>query len=570
MATDQQMERAGPPLAELPAFARSLIRAGVVNEEVLREALAEKPSQTSIVRALVEQERVDEGALCRFLGAHYGVECLDLAGVTIDPILLELVPSKAARRLLAVPVREEDGLLIVAMADPTDIVAKDDLKALLRRDFQTVAAPYSQVLAVIERSQLNLKEQIDRSSEVGSAEGALATPVEEVVEEGPIIQLVRQTITQAILDRASDIHIEPINGAIRIRFRIDGVLHEVARVKPAAHQRLLSRIKVLAGLDISERRKPQDGRFSIGVEGKKADLRVATLPTYLGEKVVIRVLDTGTARLDLPQLGFLPEMQATYEQITSKPWGTILVTGPTGSGKSTTLYATLNRLNREETNVITVEDPVEYQLSGINQIQVNPAAGLTFAAALRSILRADPDIILVGEVRDRETAVIAIEAALTGHLVLTSLHTNDALSTPTRLYEMGVEPYLVASALSAVVGQRLARRLCVSCREQTTVTRSQLRALGFAPPADEEVFTVYGAHPEGCPRCSKTGYYGRIALHELLVVSEAIGRGIAERASAAQLGAIAREEGFLPLRQVGLAQVLQGITSIEELLRVLV
>jgi type IV pilus assembly protein PilB len=570
MATDQAMEQASPPLAELPAFARSLIRAGVVTEGALREALAEKPAQTSIVRALVEQERVDESALCRFLGAHYGVECLDLAGITIDPALLELVPSKMARRVLAVPVREEDGLLVVAMADPTDIVAKDDLKALLRRDFQTVAAPYSQVLAVIERSQLNLKEQIDRSSEVGSSQGALAAEVEEVLEEGPIIQAVRQTITQAILDRASDIHIEPINGAIRIRFRIDGVLHEVARVDPAAHQRLLSRIKVLAGLDISERRKPQDGRFTLGVEGKKADLRVATLPTYLGEKVVIRVLDTGTARLDLPQLGFLPEMQAAYEQITSKPWGTILVTGPTGSGKSTTLYATLNRLNREETNVITVEDPVEYQLSGINQIQVNPAAGLTFAAALRSILRADPDIILVGEVRDRETAVIAIEAALTGHLVLTSLHTNDALSTPTRLYEMGVEPYLVASALSAVVGQRLARRLCVSCREPTTITRSQLRELGFVPPADEEVFTIYRAHPEGCPRCSKTGYYGRIALHELLVVSEAIGRGIAERASARELGDIARAEGFWPLRQVGLAQVLRGITSIEELLRVLV
>ncbi len=555
---------------ELSSLARGLVNAGLVSEEGLREVLSTKGEQLSLIRALVEERRVDEMALCHFLSERYGVEELDLNGLSFDPDVVTLLPSRAARRYLALPIREESSSIMVAMVDPTDVVAKDDLKTVLRRDLHLVVVTYSQLLATIERSQLNLKEQFDLSELAEERKESSQADVADVVEDGPIVSLVNQMISQAVLDRASDIHVEPINGAIRIRFRIDGVLHEVGRLNANVHAKLMTRIKILAGLDISERRRPQDGRFSVGIEGQKVDLRVATLPTYLGEKVVIRVLDTGTARLDLEDLGFLPEVRRLYDKLTDKPWGTILITGPTGSGKSTTLYATLNRLNRVETNIITVEDPVEYQLSGIAQIQVNAGAGISFSSALRSILRADPDIILVGEVRDRETAEIAIESALTGHLVLTSLHTNDALSTPTRLFEMGVEPYLVASALTAVIGQRLARRLCLNCRVPSTVTSEELNQHGFVTPASEEAFQLFHPAPQGCVRCSRTGYYGRVALHELLEITEAMGRAIAARAPIEELQSIASAQGFITLRQAGLAQVLQGVTSIEEILRVLI
>ncbi|WP_298208667.1 ATPase, T2SS/T4P/T4SS family [Ferrimicrobium sp.] len=555
---------------ELSSLARGLVNAGLVAEDTIRQLLLTKDEQRSLIRALVEGRLIDEIALCHFLSERYGVEELDLNGLTFDPSVVALLPSRAARRYLALPIREEASSMMVAMVDPTDVVAKDDLKTILRRDLHLVVVTYSQLLATIERSQLNLKEQFDLSEQAEERKEAVKADVADVVEDGPIVSLVNQMISQAVLDRASDIHVEPINGAIRIRFRIDGVLHEVGRLNVNVHAKLMTRIKILAGLDISERRRPQDGRFSVGIEGQKVDLRVATLPTYLGEKVVIRVLDTGTARLDLEDLGFLPDVRRLYDRLTDQPWGTILITGPTGSGKSTTLYATLNRLNRVETNIITVEDPVEYQLSGVAQMQVNPAAGVTFSSALRSILRADPDIILVGEVRDRETAEIAIESALTGHLVLTSLHTNDALSTPTRLFEMGVEPYLVASALTAVVGQRLARRLCLNCRVPSSITRDELREVGFAAPATEEAFHLYRADPKGCERCSRTGYYGRVALHELLEITEPLGRAIAARAPMEELHRIAAAQGFITLRQAGLVQVLQGVTSIEEILRVLI
>jgi type IV pilus assembly protein PilB len=555
---------------ELSSLARGLISAGLVDEQVLRQILETKGEQHSIIRALVEGRALDEVALCHFLAERYGVEELDLNGMSFDPTVIGLLPARAARRYLALPLREEASSIMVAMVDPTDIVAKDDLKTILRRDLHLVVVTYSQLLATIERSQLNLQAQFDRSEQAEQTQESSQPEVADVVEDGPIVSLVNQVISQAVLDRASDIHVEPINGAIRIRFRIDGVLHEVGRLNVNVHAKLMTRIKILAGLDISERRRPQDGRFSVGIEGQKVDLRVATLPTYLGEKVVIRVLDTGTARLDLGELGFLPDVRRLYDRLTDKPWGTILITGPTGSGKSTTLYATLNRLNRVETNVITVEDPVEYQLSGIAQIQVNPAAGVTFSSALRSILRADPDIILVGEIRDRETAEIAIESALTGHLVLTSLHTNDALSTPTRLFEMGVEPYLVASALTAVVGQRLARRLCLNCRVPSTITTTELGELGFDVAIQQEPLALFHPAPNGCERCSRTGYYGRVALHELLEITEPMGRAIAARAPSEELARIARAQGFVSLRQAGLTQVLHGITSIEEILRVLI
>src|SRR5207342_546581 len=353
--------------------------------------------------------------------------------------------------------------------------------------------------------------------------------VKEIVEDAPIVKYVNLLITQAIQDRASDIHLEPTETDLRVRFRIDGVLHEVMRSPKAIQSGVISRLKIMADINIAERRIPQDGRLSVNAHGKKVDLRVATLPTVWGEKVVMRILDNSTARLDLTDLGFSEDNYERYSRSFTKPYGMILVTGPTGSGKSTTLYATLNIVSKPEVNVITVEDPVEYRLPGIAQVQTNPKAGLSFAAALRSILRSDPDIVLIGEIRDHETAQIAVEASLTGHLVLATLHTNDAPSAVTRLIEMGIEPFLVGSALDCVLAQRLARRLCVKCREPFTPNRDEMRAWRFPWPQSEPLPTLH--RPAGCAHCSKTGYKGRLALQEVMNVSERIERMAVERAS---------------------------------------
>jgi len=390
--------------------------------------------------------------------------------------------------------------------------------------------------------------------------------VKEVTEDAPIVKLVNLLISQAVGDRASDIHIEPTETDVRVRYRIDGVLHEVMRSPKNIQSGLISRLKIMADLNIAERRVPQDGRMSGVIGGKSVDLRVATLPTVYGEKVVMRILDKSTALLDLKDLGFYGDTLARYETAYRKPYGTILVTGPTGSGKSTTLYATLNAVNDTAKNIITVEDPVEYRLAGINQVQVNVKAGLTFALALRTILRSDPDIVLLGEVRDRETATIAIEAALTGHLVLSTLHTNDAASTPTRLVEMGVEPFLVGSALDCIVAQRLARRLCPKCKEPYSPESAELETLGWDPEGADELPTLYRA--VGCPACGRTGYHGRFAIHEVLLVTEEVERLIVDRAHTEDIKKVALAQGMLTLRQSGMAQALAGTTSIEEILRV--
>jgi type IV pilus assembly protein PilB len=391
----------------------------------------------------------------------------------------------------------------------------------------------------------------------------------EVVEDAPIVKFVNLLITQAVNDRASDLHVEPTESDLRIRFRIDGVLHEVMRSPRSIQAGVISRLKVMADINIAERRVPQDGRISLKVGGRAIDLRVATLPTVYGEKVVMRILDKGHALLRLEDLGFLPETHERFSSAYHKPYGTILVTGPTGSGKSTTLYATLNILNESHRNIITVEDPVEYRLAGINQVQVHPKAGLTFASALRSILRSDPDVILVGEIRDRETAIIAIEAALTGHLVLSTLHTNSAASTPMRLVEMGVEPFLVTSALDCVVAQRLARRLCDHCKEAYQPSEAELVEAGW--PVDE----LSGSsdwpvlqRAVGCSSCGKTGYRGRFAIHEVMLVSEEIERMVIERRSTDDIVKVAVMEGMITLREDGLRKVALGQTTLEEIFRV--
>jgi type IV pilus assembly protein PilB len=375
-------------------------------------------------------------------------------------------------------------------------------------------------------------------------------------------------ITQAVNDRASDIHIEPQERDVRIRYRIDGVLHEVMRSPKSIQNGVLSRLKIMADIDIAERRVPQDGRVGLVVGGKAIDLRVATMPTVHGEKAVIRILDKSHALLNLTDLGFSEQNMERYERSFRKPYGMILVTGPTGSGKSTTLYATLNILNKVDSNIITVEDPVEYRLGGVNQVQMNPKAGLTFASALRSILRSDPDIVLIGEIRDAETAQIAVQAALTGHLVLSTLHTNNAPSAVTRLTEMGIEPFLVSSAVDCVLAQRLVRTLCEKCKEYYQPTAEALREARVPLLPDGSIPRLY--RPVGCNTCGNTGYRGRMAVHEVMLMSEDVERMTVERKSSEDIGRLAQEQGMLTLRQDGILKVLEGRTSLEELFRVIV
>jgi type IV pilus assembly protein PilB len=393
--------------------------------------------------------------------------------------------------------------------------------------------------------------------------------IRDATEEAPIVKLVNSVIAQSVDDSASDIHFEPQAKELVVRFRIDGVLHEIMSIPRRMQSGVLSRLKIMADLDIAERRVPQDGRIGLVVGGKPIDMRVATLPTVYGEKVVMRLLDKSNVMLDLEDLGFAEKALKRFRKSFTKPYGAILVTGPTGSGKSTTLYAALNILNSSEKNIITVEDPVEYRLTGINQVQVNTRAGMTFAAALRSILRCDPDIVMIGEIRDRETAMIAVESALTGHLVLSTLHTNDAPGALSRLTEMGIEPFLTSSAVDAVLAQRLSRRLCSSCKEPFTATREMLRKNDFpAEVCDRDDVVLYRA--KGCSRCNNTGYKGRLGLYEVMVVSEAIRRLTVERKSADEIGRVAAAEGMKSLREDGIDKVLLGMTSVEEIARVII
>jgi type IV pilus assembly protein PilB len=569
-------------MSERKQLGALLVEAGLLTEEGLEAALREQ-GQTgkSLGRILIDMGLVTESDLVSTLAQQIGLEYVDLAEETIDPAAAVLITPALARRYQALPIRWEEVTtghannvsrrLVVAMADPSNVFAIDDIRTITGADVRTVVATKAGIQEAIDKHHRldsdaeNITAQA--SSEFEPEEDLSA--VRDVVEDAPIVKLVNVLITQAVQDRASDIHIEPTERDVRVRYRIDGVLHEVMRSPKNIQSGIISRLKIMADINIAERRVPQDGRVSAVIGGKNVDLRVATLPTVHGEKVVMRILDKSTALLKLSDLGFLPASMERYEQSYRKPYGTILVTGPTGSGKSTTLYATLNILNDESKNVITVEDPVEYRLPNINQVQVNMKAGLTFAAALRSILRSDPDIVLVGEIRDRETATIAIEAALTGHLVLSTLHTNDAATTPQRLVEMGVEPFLVGSAIDCIVAQRLARRLCDKCKEAYQPTMAELQSLGGDGElvgASGELPTLF--RPVGCGVCGKTGYHGRFAIHEVLSVNEDVERVIVERGHSEDIKKLAVAQGMMTLRQAGLIQVVNGLTSVEEVFRV--
>ena len=547
-----------------------LLEAGLVTAEQLADAVDEQERVgRPLGRILLEGSIITEAQLVGALAGQIGLPFVDLSEYPVDGSAVSLLSAAACRRHNAIAIGYDEGRIVVAMADPADVFAIDDIGSLTGFEVKPVVATRDDVLQAINRfhrADLGVEDLASGLEEEEAADDLLK--IRQVTEDAPIVKFVDVLITQAIQDRASDIHIEPAERDLRVRFRIDGVLHEIMRSPKSIQSGVVSRLKIMADINIAERRIPQDGRLSVVVQGKKIDLRVATLPTVWGEKVVLRILDNSTARLDLADLGFSKENTVRFKESYVKPYGMILVTGPTGSGKSTTLYATLNIVSTPDKNVITVEDPVEYRLPGVNQVQTNNKAGLTFASALRSILRADPDVVLIGEVRDHETAQIAIEAALTGHLVLSTLHTNDAPSSITRLVEMGIEPFLVGSAVDCVLAQRLARRLCVRCKEAYQPTTEQLVQARFPWPEGEEPPQLFRG--VGCPACSKTGYLGRLALHEVMNVTEEIERMAVERESAARILEVACAQGMITLRNDGLAKVLAGVTSIEEILRVVV
>jgi len=578
---EYEQDAAGPPvegasggLADFPPLARVLVEGGRVPLEAMRDALDEhRRTGSTIARVLTARGLVSESDLMWGMAQEMGLEFVDLDVAGVDFATVYELPEATARHHNVIVIGKDGGVPVVAASNPTDVFAMDDLRTIIGRNFVTVVATRSQINAYIDKAYSNGG---DVASVANTAASDFADDANEelenlqaVVDDAPIVRYVNLLILQALNERASDIHVEPTAENLRIRYRIDGVLHDMSTAPRNIASAVTTRLKVMAEMNIAEHRVPQDGRISLNVGNRSIDLRMATLPTIYGEKIVMRVLDKSNVVLGFEDLGFDPELLDTYRSVYTKPYGTILVTGPTGSGKTTTLYATLAALNSPEKNIITVEDPVELRIKGINQVQLNVRAGLTFASALKSILRSDPDIVLVGEIRDRETALISVEAALTGHLVLATLHTNDSASTPMRLVEMGLEPYLVTSALSAALAQRLARRLCQHCREPYEATEADVVAAGWRP---EEVFSVDGApklyRAVGCSACSNTGYRGRKALLELLVMTDEIERLIIEGGSADDIHKLAVEQGMVTLRRSGLRKALEGETTLEEVLRV--
>ncbi|MHB1171418.1 MAG: GspE/PulE family protein [Lacisediminihabitans sp.] len=521
------------------------------------------------VRTLLKQGAVTEAQVASARAAQAGLPFVELVDYPVDRAAIAMVPAALCRRYEVLPISLAGDRLTVAMVDPGDVFALDDVRAAARMLVKAVVAERSDLHAAIDRFHRADGELNDLTTvleeENGPAE-SFASTTEVLDDDAPIVRFVNLLISQGIQDSASDIHIEPAEHDVGVRYRIDGVLHEMQRAPKSIQNGVISRLKIMADIDIAERRRPQDGRMSIRHGGREIDLRVATLPTVYGEKVVMRILDNSSTGMSLEQLNLLERNAEAYRASYTKPYGMILVTGPTGSGKSTTLYTTLNAVARPEINVITVEDPVEYRMRGINQVQVNPKAGLTFASALRSILRSDPDVVLIGEIRDHETAQIAIEASLTGHLVLSTLHTNNAPSAVTRLTEMDIEPFLVGSALDCVVAQRLARRLCDRCKQAYQHSAEELVNLRLGYNPQQGAPALY--RPVGCQNCSNTGYRGRIALHEVMTVTEDIERLAVARASSAEIARTAIAQGMITLREDGWAKAQLGLTSVEEILRV--
>lgn len=593
----------------MPSLTEVLIIRGIMPIETIDVMESDPAAEEQVIQSFLDSGRLTKSQIASARAEVMGLSFIDLSEYPIDRSAVALVPAAMCRRHRVLPIHQQGEMLTLAMVNPDDVFALDDVRASTHMRIVPVVAELDDLTQAIEkfhRADSEIGELTNVLEEENKTEDlALVAAREADPDDAPIVRFVNLIIGQAIQDNASDIHIEPGEREMRVRYRIDGVLHEMQSAPRNVTNGVISRLKIMSDIDIAERRKPQDGRMSVSHGGRQIDLRVATLPTVYGEKVVMRILDNNATRMGMDQLALLDHNLEMFRASYTKPYGMILVTGPTGSGKSTTLYTTLHAVARPEINVITVEDPVEYRMEGINQVQVNVKAGLTFASALRSILRSDPDVVLLGEIRDKETAQIAVEASLTGHLVLSTLHTNDAPSAITRLTEMDIEPFLVGSALDCVVAQRLARRLCDRCKEQyqgdpgLDITQG-LAAIGdatTAPPAAPPS-TQQGAppafptnladapppgvststelslggptlwRPVGCSACSGTGYRGRIALHEVMVVTEEIERLAVARASSTEIARVARSQGMRTLREDGWQKALMGLTSVEEILRV--
>ncbi len=545
-----------------------LVDEKIITEAQLAEALdVQRKEKSFLGKTLVRLGFCTEDDIARVIAKRSGVGFISLEKTDIDGAAVATLPVEAYKRYRALPIGFSDDKLVVAMQHPSNIMAIDDLRILSGFDIKVVVAPDSELDAMIEKySRANIDfEQVKDDPEL---DDEITIETEEQTTK-PAVQLANMIMAQAAGANASDVHIELYENNLRVRFRIDGVLHDIMKLPRAMHGSLVSRIKIMANMNIAERRVPQDGRMSLKIEGQTIDVRVASLPASYGERLTLRLLNRSSNIITLGELGVSQGVLDKFRKVISKPYGCILVTGPTGSGKSTTLYACLATLDRIAKNIITMEDPVEYRMEGINQVQINPKAGLTFASGLRSILRSDPDIIMVGEIRDQETAKLAIESALTGHLVFSTLHTNDAPGSITRLTEMGIEPFLTSSSLLCVLAQRLARVLCPNCKEPYIMPRDKMQDFPDFPFEENET-QVRLYRPVGCMRCSNTGYRGRTGIYELLFISERIQNMTLERKSSREIRDAAIAEGMVTLRRDGLMKVKQGITSLEELVRVVV
>jgi type IV pilus assembly protein PilB len=556
-----------------------LVAEGLINDEQLTKALAEQRGSTEkLGTILLKLNFVQEEQLIGFLSRQYGIPSITLSQLDIDPEVLKLVPDAIAKKYEVLPIKKSGSTLTLAMADPTNVFALDDVAFMTNLQVTPVVASQAAIRKAIER---NYEAQNDAVTDVMTALTAEVGNVEvveddtpskvdvfelkESADEAPVVKLVNMVLVDAIRKGSSDIHWEPYEKVFRIRFRIDGVLHEMLAPPKRLEPAIISRLKIMSNLDIAERRMPQDGRIKLRYNTREIDFRVSILPTIFGEKAVLRILDKDALKLDLTQLGFDPWSLEKFGHAIKQPYGMVLITGPTGSGKTTTLYSAIHTINSPEHNIMTAEDPVEYNLKGVNQVQVDEGVGRTFAAALRSFLRQDPDVILVGETRDLETAQISIRAALTGHLVFSTLHTNDCPSTVARLVDMGIPPFLIASALQLILAQRLGRKVCKDCKEPYEADEESLVPYGHVPTGLGKTQFYKG---KGCQVCNFTGMKGRIALYEVMPISQELRDAILKAAPTAELREIAQAQGMKTLRQSGLHKVIEGTTTVDEVLRV--
>jgi len=559
-----------------------LTKASLITQDQLKEALrVQKETTGKLGETLIKLGFVSEEDITECLSQQFGVPSINLQHFEIDASVIKLIPGDVARKYNILPVNKTGATITIAMADPTNVFAMDDIKFMTGYNVEPVVASELGIKAAIDNyygtsSALELKKVMEDLQQAETADLEVLEEEEDLdvsaladsAEEAPVVKLCNLILTDAIKRGASDIHIEPYEKEYRVRFRIDGILYEIMNPPLKLRDAMTSRMKILAKLDISEKRLPQDGRIKLKIKledkNKELDFRVSVLPTLFGEKIVMRLLDKDNLRLDMTKLGFEPESLARFEEAIFKPWGMVLVTGPTGSGKTNTLYSALSKVNSPEVNIMTAEDPVEFNLPGINQVQMREQIGLNFAATLRSFLRQDPNIILVGEIRDFETAEIAIKAALTGHLVLSTLHTNDAPSTINRLMNMGIEPFLVATATQLIAAQRLVRRICSQCKEAVELTPQALLNLGYKK---EEVGTFTVSKGRGCEKCNNTGYKGRVGLVEVMVIDDDIRDLILSGGTAIDIKRRAIENGMITLRRSGLVKIKEGITTVEEVVR---